>query len=93
MAVGRGGKEGWRQNREQESEKDRGGGGRGKNLTQNHTVVKESNMEVVRQVLSESVSSNWEMGGTTTGDQPSRSHNSTGQPVRTQHRSYKYWDD
>lgn len=47
-----GGEEGWRENRKQESEKERGGGGA--HRTQNRTAVKtvkDSNMEVVRQLF------------------------------------------
>lgn len=66
MEIGgrEGGKEGWRGgDRKQESEKD--GGRRRGGGTQNRTAVKtvkDSNMEVVRQVLSKSVSGNWEKG-------------------------------
>lgn len=65
-----GGKERQRENRKQESEKDRGREEKKKSTrdthhTQNHTAVKtvkDSNMEVVWQVLSKSVSGNWEKG-------------------------------
>lgn len=61
-------KERWWENREQESEKDRERRRRRKSSyhTQNHTAMKSEreNMEanLARQVLSKSVSCNWETG-------------------------------
>lgn len=54
--------------------------------------LKDSNMEVVRQVLRKSVSGNWERG-ITTWDQPSGSLSSSGQAVRARNRGYKDLDD
>lgn len=59
-------KERWWENREQESENDREKRRRRKSSyhTQNHTAMKSEreNMEAARQVLSKSVSCNWETG-------------------------------